>query len=272
MIPPTVKEQFYCQCKQMLIALLVLAMLMTVCVWYQAFRGSPSIEEGFCQGSSINGRPLFEWKPLFAKSEDRKGCFYELLPGEDQCQSYNNFSPKPTTQQDITQHLGMPLQNCVYTNMPSSSSDGNAASSSSAGGTDSPSNPRSQTGGGGGGGSGSGSINQMSLQDVSLALPKAVVQQCDVDACNSRMKSWIVDRFWAFNDSSNYFTECKACPSRSFAGPMNVMIDGQWKLYGNSDKAYAAAMLRADGTWPSPQPAVSPGPTPGPTPGPALSS
>ena len=58
----------------------------------------------------FDGRAVRKWLPLQATDEERKGCYYETLPGEDACAG----DGRKTAQHDVRQQHGLPVINCVY--------------------------------------------------------------------------------------------------------------------------------------------------------------
>ena len=57
------------------------------------------------------------------------------------------------------------------------------------------------------------------------------------------MKNYIVDKYWAFNNSTKIFPSCTGCPSRSFKARNQVEKDGTWTSYASRQEAYEAAKL-----------------------------
>jgi hypothetical protein len=63
---------------------------------------------------------------------------------------------------------------------------------------------------------------------------------CEQELCNSKMKEFIVDNSWSFNDSSNIFKECKSCDSKWFrASEFKTSDNGKkWIKHENAQDAY----------------------------------
>lgn len=61
---------------------------------------------------------------------------------------------------------------------------------------------------------------------------------CNNAACNKTMYDYIVNKYWAFADSSKVFGECKNCQSRWFRAPYDVSKDGV--VYNHLDSKRAA--------------------------------
>jgi hypothetical protein len=191
-----------------------------LCVLYFQLR-----VETFCDLKNINvkDRNLYSWLPLFATDASRNGCYYQMGPGEQSCASNGDEVPVPTLQPNKTQQPGMQTLNCVYRKDAAQENPVN---------DDGQEKPE----------------NQQVLAAAAVAPDDfSAVRKpegCNVASCNARMKNWIIDHYWRFEDTANYFAECKACPTRSFTAPMNVKIDGQWKKYNSKEEAYAAAELK----------------------------
>lgn len=67
---------------------------------------------------------------------------------------------------------------------------------------------------------------------------------CNNIACNQTMYDYIVNKYWAFNDSSKVFGECKNCQSRWFRAPYNVSKDGiAYNHFDSKQAAYDYAKL-----------------------------
>ncbi len=64
---------------------------------------------------------------------------------------------------------------------------------------------------------------------------------CNAAGCNAAMYDWMVNKYWAFGDSSTQFSECSACAKRGFTAPFQVQKNGTWTNYGNKNDAYNAA-------------------------------
>lgn len=52
----------------------------------------------------------------------------------------------------------------------------------------------------------------------------ASILPCNKEACNRVMEDYIVNKYWAFENSDQVFAECKNCPGRGFRSPMDVKI------------------------------------------------
>ncbi len=67
---------------------------------------------------------------------------------------------------------------------------------------------------------------------------------CKVDACNAAMKDYIVNKYWAFDDSGKNMTECANCASRWFKAPFMTSTNGKdWKSNVSKDIAFADVKL-----------------------------
>lgn len=66
---------------------------------------------------------------------------------------------------------------------------------------------------------------------------------CDKTKCNNTMRNYIVDKYWAFNNSTKTFPSCTGCPSRSFKDRNQVEKNGIWSSYASKQEAYEAAKL-----------------------------
>ena len=64
------------------------------------------------------GEPLRKWLPIFATDEERKGCYYEMLPEDTSCVEIEGVRP-PTPNHNVTQQPGLPVRNCVYKHLTS---------------------------------------------------------------------------------------------------------------------------------------------------------
>ncbi len=79
--------------------------------------------------------------------------------------------------------------------------------------------------------------------------PPPVIQQpvslCNKTACNNAMNDWIVNKYWAFDDTAKNFGDCKSCDSRWFRAPMDVSWDGNnYKSFATREDAYNYAQLK----------------------------
>ena len=65
---------------------------------------------------SSEGWGMRRWLPLFAQDDERKGCYYEMLPGETACvaQPDGEVPVMQTAKHNVTQQPGLPVRNCVY--------------------------------------------------------------------------------------------------------------------------------------------------------------
>lgn len=67
---------------------------------------------------------------------------------------------------------------------------------------------------------------------------------CNINACNGTMQDWIVNKYWAFNDSANTFATCNYCQSRWFKAPLATSTDGiNWKTNTSRQTAYDSVAL-----------------------------
>lgn len=90
-----------------------------------------------------------------------------------------------------------------------------------------------------------------SLQVMPLDAYEALKKQeelkkmvCNKEACNAIMQDWIVNKYWAFDNSAKNFGECKNCGSRWFKAPMNTSTDGtSWSKHPNAKAAFQAVRL-----------------------------
>jgi hypothetical protein len=85
-------------------------------------------------------------------------------------------------------------------------------------------------------------VNNASLPTMDAI--KEELKSCNRTTCNNTMQDWIVNKYWAFNDSANNFGECNRCPSRWFKAAHAVSMDGvNFTEYGSQKNAYNAASL-----------------------------
>ena len=63
---------------------------------------------------------------------------------------------------------------------------------------------------------------------------------CDKDLCNTKMKEFIIDNNWSFNNSSLKFKECNACKNRWYrSSEYKTSNDGRtWVKHSNVRDAY----------------------------------
>lgn len=88
------------------------------------------------------------------------------------------------------------------------------------------------------------SSNSEKQQEQKPTSIEQTVPPCDVEKCNSFMQDWIVNKYWAFEDTAKNHGECSNCPSRWFKAPMDGSKDGQaWERYDNRNDAYNALKL-----------------------------
>jgi hypothetical protein len=67
---------------------------------------------------------------------------------------------------------------------------------------------------------------------------------CDKNGCNAVMRDWIVDKYWAFDDSAKTFGECKQCDSKWFRAPFATSTNGQsWKDNNDREEAFNSVKL-----------------------------
>lgn len=64
---------------------------------------------------------------------------------------------------------------------------------------------------------------------------------CDKDLCNTKMREFVIDNNWSFNNSSVKFKECNACKSRWYrSSEYKTSDDGKtWVKHSNVRDAYS---------------------------------
>lgn len=70
-------------------------------------------------------------------------------------------------------------------------------------------------------------------------------ESCDKDVCNTKMKEFIIDNNWSFNNSSIKFKECMGCDSKWFrSSELKTSNDGKiWTKHNNLKDSYNHIML-----------------------------
>lgn len=63
---------------------------------------------------------------------------------------------------------------------------------------------------------------------------------CDKDLCNTKMREFVIDNNWSFNNSSVKFKECNACKNRWYrSSEYKTSNDGKtWVKHSNVRDAY----------------------------------
>ena len=76
-------------------------------------------------------------------------------------------------------------------------------------------------------------------------LPKGSppISSCDKTSCNNKMKDWIINKYWAFDDSI-IFDNCSGCPKRGFKAPYSVFKDDSWHSNSSKESAYNMAKIQ----------------------------
>jgi hypothetical protein len=67
---------------------------------------------------------------------------------------------------------------------------------------------------------------------------------CKVGPCNDAMRDYMVNKYWAFDDSAKNFAECANCSSRWFKAPNMTSTNGRdWKANDTQLLAFADVKL-----------------------------
>ena len=93
---------------------------------------------------------------------------------------------------------------------------------------------------------------------VAAPAPAPAPQACEPNRCNELMRSWIMDKYWAFDNSAASFSECSGCPSRWFRAPMDTSFNGR-DYVNHASRQDAFAHVKLDSRYSEPpQPQAPP--------------
>ena len=68
---------------------------------------------------------------------------------------------------------------------------------------------------------------------------------CNTNLCNNKIKEFVIDNNWSFNDSTNKFKECNGCESKWFRSVENKTSNNGkiWKKHLNKTIAFNDIMI-----------------------------